>query len=417
MLIELLVLVILVALSAFFSGSEIALFSLSNIKVKKLLKAKKKGAKTLKKLKSEPHRLLATILICNNLVNIGAASLAAVITTKTFGSSGLGIAVGVMTLIILIFGESFPKNLFHQKAETMSLIVARPLCILSYILYPLILSIELINRCLLKICGVKKTKDEITEEEIMAALSLGAETGVIERDEEEMIENIIDFGDSIVKEVMTPVKKVVTISSDKNLMDVITKILETKYSRIPVYKGKKNNIIGIVNLRSILKYVKRKEFDTPMEKLIYPVIFVKENDKLDAVFDSLKENATHMAIVKSKKKVVGIVTMEDLLEEIVGEIYDESDIKRHRIHFLDRRTAMVSGDTFIKDLQEKIGVPLKGKTFTISDVVSSRFNNAPKKGQRIELKNFILTVAEVDKVNPAKIKRVKVVKKHGKIRK
>ena len=136
------------------------------------------------------------------------------------------------------------------------------------------------------------------------------------------------------------------------------------------------------------------------------------------MFDSLKENATHMAVVLGKnKKVRGIVTMEDLLEEIVGEIYDESDIKRVRIHFLDRKTAMVSGDTFIKDLQEKIGVPLRGKTFTISDVVSSRFNNMPKKGQRMELKNFTLTVMEVDKTNPAKIKRVKVVKKRGKIRK
>lgn len=418
MLLELVVLVILILLSAFFSGSEIALFSLSDIKLKKMLKARRRGARTLKKLKSRPHRLLVTILIGNNVVNIGAAALATVVATRALGSSGIGVAIGVMTLLILVFGEITPKSLFHQKAERMSLLVAQPIYILSYVLYPVIVFLELINRGILRIGRVKRIEDEITEEEIMAALSLGAEAGVIERDEEEMIENIIDFGDSTIKEVMTPMRHVVSMSSSKKLMDVITKILETKYSRIPVYRKNINNIIGIVNLRSILKYVKRKDFDTPVEKLVYPVIYVRENDKLDDVFDSLKENATHMAIVLDRnKKVKGIVTMEDLLEEIVGEIYDESDIKRVRIHFIDRKTAIVSGDTFIKDLQEKIGVPLRGKTFTISDVVSARFNNRPKKGQKLELKNFILTVVDVDKTNPAKIKRIKIVKKRGKIRK
>jgi CBS domain containing-hemolysin-like protein len=418
MLLELIVLVILIVLSAFFSGSEIALFSLSNIKLKKLLKARKRGARTLKKLKARPHRLLVTILIGNNIVNIGAASLATLVITEAFGSSGIGIAIGIMTFLILVFGEITPKSFFHQKAEKMSLLVARPLYVLSYILYPVIVFLEFINRGILRIGRVKKAKDEITEEEIMAALSLGAEAGVIEKEEEEMIENIIDFGDSTIKEVMTPIRQVATISSDKKLMHVITKILETKYSRIPVYRKNLNNIIGIVNLRSILKYVKRKDFDTPVEKLIYPVIHVRENDKLDDVFDSLKENATHMAIVLGRdKKVKGIVTMEDLLEEIVGEIYDESDIKRVRIHFINKKTAMVSGGIFIKDLQEKIGIPLKGKTFTISDVVSARFNNRPKRGRKIELKNFILTVMEVDRTTPSKIKRIKIVKKRGKIRK
>ncbi len=418
MLLEIAILVILIILSAFFSGTEIALFSLSDVKVKKLIKARKKGAKTLKKLKSRPHRLLVTILIGNNIVNIGAASLATVVATNTFGSSGMGIATGIMTFLILVFGEIAPKSFFHQKAESMSLLVAKPIYILSYVLYPIIVFLDLISRGIMRIAGVKRIKDEITEEEVMAALSLGAEAGVIERDEEEMIENIIDFGDNRVRDVMTPIKKTVTMSSDKKLMHVITKILETRYSRIPVYRKNINNIIGIVNLRSIMKHVKRKDFDVSVDRLVYPVIFVKEDDMLDDVLDLLKENATHMAIVLDKKrKVKGVVTMEDLLEEIVGEIYDESDIKRVKIHFIDRKTAIVNGNTLIKELQEEIGIPLKGRGFSISDVVSARFNQKPKKGQKIELKNFVLTVLSVSKNNPAKINRIKIVKKRGKIKK
>jgi len=259
-IIEVIILIVLIVLSAFFSGTEIALFSLSDLKVKKLIRKKKKGARILKKLKANPHRLLVTILIGNNLVNIAAASLATLVAINAFGSTGMGIATGAITFLILVFGEIVPKSYFHQNAEKVSLLVARPIYALTYILYPFILFIESISRGVLRLIGVKRTKDEITEEEIMAALSLGAEAGVIEKDEEEMIENIIDFGDSTVQEVMTPIKKTVTMSSSKSLMDVITKILETKYSRIPIYRGNINHIIGVVNLRNILKHVKKKGF-------------------------------------------------------------------------------------------------------------------------------------------------------------
>lgn len=416
-MLEISILIIFIILSGFFSGAEIALFSLSDVKLRKLLKTKKKSAKALKKLKERPHRLLVTILICNNVVNIGSASLATVVATKAFGSTGIGIAVGIMTFLILVFGEIFPKSLFHQKAESMSLFVARPLYVLIYLLYPLIVFLELINKAMLRILGIRNTVDEITEEEVMAALSLGAEAGVINRDEEEMIENVIDFGDSNIGDIMTPKSKIMSISSKKKLIDVITKMLQTKYSRIPVYRNSKNNIIGLVNIRHILGHIKKKEFDICVEKLVEPIIFVKESNKLDQVFDLLKENAKHMAVVLDKEKnVSGIVTMEDLLEEIVGEIYDEADIKRIRIHYLDKKTAIVNGNTMIKELQETICVPLKGKNYTISDVISSRFGNKPIKGQRIEMKNFILTVAKVDKKAPSRINRVKITKRRGRIR-
>lgn len=417
-MLEILALIALIALSGFFSGAEIALFSLSNIKVRKLVKARRRGAKTLRKLKSNPHRMLVTILIGNNIANIGAAALATVVATQSFGSVGLGIATGIVTFLILIFGEIVPKSFFHQNRERMSLVVAQPIYVLSYIMYPVIAVVELISKGILRLGGVRKPRDEITEEEIIAALSLGAEAGVIERDESEMMQNVIDFGDSTVEEVMTPMKRMVSISSNNNLMDVIAKMLETKYSRIPVYRKRPRKIVGVVNLRSILPHIKSKNFDIIVEEVMDPVIFVGENEMLDDVFDKLREHSAHMAVVLDKqKRVKGIVTMEDLLEEIVGEIYDESDRKRVRVHFMDRKTAIVNGDMLVTDLQEKIGIPLRGKFATISDLLSARFEGRPRKGRGIKLKNFTLTVMDVDKDDQAKIKRIKIVKRRGKIRK
>jgi len=417
-MLEILALIALIALSGFFSGAEIALFSLSNIKVRKLVKAKRRGAKTLRKLKSNPHRMLVTILIGNNIANIGAAALATVVATQSFGSVGLGIATGIVTFLILIFGEIVPKSFFHQNRERMSLVVAQPIYVLSYIMYPVIAVVEFISKGILRLGGVRKPRDEITEEEIIAALSLGAEAGAIDRDESEMMQNVIDFGDSTVEEVMTPVKRMVSISSNNNLMDVIAKMLETKYSRIPVYRKRPRKIVGVVNLRSILPHIKSKNFGIIVEEVMDPVIFVGENEMLDDVFDKLREHSAHMAVVLDKqKRVKGIVTMEDLLEEIVGEIYDESDRKRVRVHFMDRKTAIVNGDMLVTDLQEKIGIPLRGKSATISDLLSARFDGRPRKGRGIKLKNFTLTVMDVDKDDQAKIKRIKIVKRRGKIRK
>ncbi len=413
---EILLLAILIALSALFSGSEIALFSLSNIKLRKLIRERKGGARTLKKLKGNPHRMLVTILIGNNVVNIGAAALATMLFTDMFGSSGIGMATGIMTFLILVFGEITPKSFFHQNAERMSLLVARPIYILTYVMYPVTIVIESISRGILRAGGMKRKRDDITEEELMAALSLSAEAGVIERDEEEMMQNVIDFADSTVKEAYRPIKSVVMVKSGKTLMDVITMMLETKYSRIPVYDRKEKRITGVVNLRGMLPYIKSKKLDAPVDDMIDPVIYVKENDMLDDVFDKMKMHSTHLAVVRdAKKNIKGIVTMEDLLEEIVGEIYDESDRKRVRLQHIDRKTAVVRGDMLVKELQEKIGIPLRGNFATISDLVSARFEGKPKKGGQVKLKNFTLTVLDVGRKDPSIIKRIKVVKRRGKI--
>lgn len=412
---EVVFLVILVALSGFFSGAEIAFFSLSDIKVRKLVRQRNRGAKLLRKLKEEPHKLLVTILIGNNLINIAAAALATIIFIDMFGSQGIGIATGVMTFIVLVFGEITPKTFCHQNAERVSLVLALPFYILTKILYPVVVFIEYLSLSILKIFGTRKKSPKITEEEIKTALRIGTEIGVIEKDEEEMIHNVFEFGDTVVSEVMIPKKKIVAIRSDMRLSDVLMKMLESRYSRIPVYKNSFDNMIGVIHIKGILKHLKRKQFDMEIEDLISPVMFVKENRNLDMLMDDFRERGIHMAIVTDEKgNVRGLVTLEDLLEEIVGEIYDESDVKKTKLRLFDEKSIIVEAETPLKDITRVMGIEFKEKDLkTIADLIVNKLGRFPKKGDDIRMKNFRIIVKSADK---DRIKRIKIVKKRGKIK-
>lgn len=412
------VLVVLICLSAFFSGSEIALFSLSDIKVRRMIRAKKHGAKMVLKLKSNPHRLLTTILTGNNIVNTSAAAIATVVFTDMFGNTGIGIATGVMTFILLIFGEITPKSLFYNNAEKVAPLVAHPVYIISKILYPVVFLIENMSGGIVFLFNPKRRKDSITEDDIKVTLSLGEKAGVLDKEEEEMMQNIFEFGDTTVKEVMTPRNRMVALPYNITLGDAITKMLESKYSRIPVYRKSLDDIVGILNLRQILKHIKKRSFGIKLEDIVSQAAFVSENKRLDDMMDYFKETGTHMAIVTDGHgHVKGLITMEDVLEEIVGEIYDEPDQKRFQVRFIDNKTAIVNGDTLVKELQEEIGIPFRSEKATISDLVSARFDGKPRKGSMLRMKNFILIVTRLDRHDPKKIFRLKIIKVRGKIRK
>ncbi len=414
MLPEIVVLLALVAMSAFFSGAEIALLSISEIKVRKLVRQRKRGAAALRKLKQNPHRLLVTILILNNVANIAAASLATVIFTEVFGSSGVGIATGVMTFIILVFGDLTPKSFGYHNAEKVSLAVAGPVYMLSKIMYPAVVLTEMLSAGILGIFGRRASKPGITEDEIRAALSMGAEAGAIEKDEEKMIHKIFEFGDTRVSEIMTPMRSVVSIRADQKLGEVLTKVLESRYSRIPVYGKKSGDVIGAVHIKSMLKYLKRMQFDAKVESFISPVIHVKESQKLDALMDDFRERGVHMAIVvDGKKRMKGIVTLEDLLEEIVGEIYDESDVKKAKLRVLDDKSMVAEGETALSDLSRATGMEFgRGDLKTIGDLIVSELGRLPRKGDCVRMKNFRIVVKDAGK---ERIKRIVIVKSRGRI--
>ena len=253
---QIITLVVLIIFSAFFSGVETALASINNIKANTLLKQKKRGSEALYRLKQDPHKIIITILIMNNVINIGAASLATVAFTELLGSSGVGIATGVMTFLVLVFGEITPKTLAVQNAEAISLVVARPIELLSKLLTPLVWFFGVISKFMLKILGSKDAPG-LSEEEVKTIVTMGAEQGVLNKEAANIMQNVLEFESTKVNEVMTPKNDMSMIDADKKLKDVFEFIVKTPYSRYPIYSKRKDNIIGVIDVDDFLREVKK----------------------------------------------------------------------------------------------------------------------------------------------------------------
>lgn len=318
---EILILVILLAISAFFSAAEIALFSLSHAKVKNLVDKKIPGAKLIEKLKNQPHELLITILIGNNVVNILAASFATSWAIKAFGDVGIGIATGVMTVVILFFGEIFPKSLAAAHAQTIALLLIKPL----YVMYVILKPVAFLFRFVSKFTAGKKEQKKISEQEIRASALLGLEMGVVEKDEREMIENVFKLNDIRAIDIMTPWKQVSILSADVTAEEALLEIQKSGFSRMPVYEKDEKNIIGVVHLKDIIEGFNRNK-STLIKDLIFEAFFITGEERIDHLLQKFQKKGQHLAIIKNfHNQIIGIITLEDVLEELVGEIEDESD--------------------------------------------------------------------------------------------
>jgi putative hemolysin len=317
----LLYLVILLTLSAWFSGMEIALFSLSSAKVKALVEEEKKNAKLVEKLLNKKNKLLVVILLGNNLVNVFTAALTTVWIQERFGSAAIGIATGVVTLLILIFGEMWPKAYFQINAEKIALRFAPLVYSLEIILYPIIWILEKILNLL------TNSKAEIVSETEFKAMSrMAVESGTIEFKEHEMIMNILNFNDKTVKEVMTPFYKVNSVNHDAEVDQVAYYMAHEQHSRYPVYKNNKDNIIGYVHIKDIMKILNSDERENTLEKYVQALINTDEHKKINSTFKKMIKSNSHISLVTRKDgQILGLITLEDILEEIVGDIADESD--------------------------------------------------------------------------------------------
>lgn len=404
-------LLVLLILSGFFSGSETAIISLSNAKVRSLKHNNVSGSQLLAMLKEDPHRLLITILIGNNLVNIGASVLAASLFTNLFGAQGLGIATGVMTFFVLVFGEITPKSFATKYATKISLYAAYPLYILQVLFTPFIWFLDKIVKVLMKRFGSSLSTEQITEEEIKALIDISAEEGAIEKRERELLKNVLRFNDIEVKEVMTPRVSIDAISSESTLQEAIDFVIKKSHSRIPVYEKTIDNIIGIVTIKDILLLSEKYNTNKKLENIeLKKPIVVPMTKKIDSLFREFQRARTHIAIVFDEYGgTAGLVTLEDLLEEIVGEIIDESDIEEIPIKAVSDYEIIVHGTTRLEEINDYLGIKLKGnENKPISGLILDKLHRFPAEGEEIKLPHaYVKTL----KINKNKILRVRVKKR------
>ncbi|MBR9705923.1 HlyC/CorC family transporter [Candidatus Pacearchaeota archaeon] len=406
---QIIILVILLFFSAFFSGIETAFMSISRVKVKSLVTKKKRGSKTLEKLKNNPHKLIITILIGNNLANIGAASLATVIFTNIFGSSGIGIATGVMTFLILIFGEISPKTFASQNATKISLLVSKPIYILSIILAPVVYVFEKITKAINKLFG-SAGKTKLSHEEISTIVSMGKDEGILDKGSATMMHNLLQFEGTKATEIMTPDANIEMLDGNKKLSQMINFIVKSPFSKYPVYINDRDNIVGILDVDTVLKYVKNTQMNMKIKTIVKPAYFVPESKEIDDLLTELSSKKLAMAIVVDEYgHVSGLVTVEDILEEIVGEIFDKSQRTSVFIKKVNEKITRVDAKAPVQEVNKILHLGIKEKKFdTLAGFVVNKLKRIPKRGESIKLRNSVIIV---DKVTPQGIKSVKIIKK------
>jgi len=415
LLLETIGLMILLALSAFFSGAETALFSLNKLHLKKLQRKEQTlQVESIVKLLDDPQKTLITILIGNMFVNITASSLATYLAIKLFGNIGVGIASGFMVFMILVFGEVVPKSLAITHAEKISKRVARTIELLSMILFPLVKLLKLLINGLYNLFRMNKNrgKKEITEEDLITLINVGKDEGVIEEQEKKMIKNIFEFGDTTVKEVMIPRVDIDFAPHDISLTSIVNMIKKSGHSRIPVYEGTIDNIIGILYVKDILKIYRelfqlKEIFD--VKKILRKAYFVPENKKIDELLDIFQKDRIQIAIVIDEYSGTdGLVTMEDVLEEIVGEIIDEYDKEIELFKKIDENTFIADGMINIDKINEVLHVKIPEDDFeTLGGFIYKLIEKVPREEEEIIYKNIKIIIKRVIK---NRIKRVKIIK-------
>ena len=398
---------LLLCLSAFFSASETALMSLSKIRIVHLFESGVKGAGVITRLRENPSKLLGTILVGNNLVNIAAASIATVLAIEHFGDTGVGIATGIMTVMVLIFGEITPKTLAAQNSEKVSLIVARPISLLAYLLSPIVLVFTKIAGLFIRLLGGKSNVNlpTITEDELKTMVNLSEEEGVIKENEKTMICNVFDFDDQLIKDVMIQRTDIVAININATYDEIMNIIKTEQYSRYPIYNKRIDNIVGILNVKELVFYRNSEEvFD--IKKFMKKPYYTFEYLKTSELFHEMKKRRTHMAIVIDEYGgTAGIITIEDVLEEIVGDISDEYDTQTKEIETIREGEYVVDGSTRIEQLNEQIGTRIESEHYdSIGGFIIGEIGRLPQQGESIEHENTKFLIENMERNRVKKIR-------------
>ncbi|MCG2750455.1 MAG: hemolysin family protein [Desulfobacteraceae bacterium] len=405
---QFLILFVLLILSGFFSSAETALFSISRTKARHLAKSDSKALQLIHRLKRDPHKLLSTILVGNNVVNVGASAMATSLALEAFPHFAVGLSTGVMTLLILVFGEVIPKSLATRNNVAIAKLIIFPIYYCSILFFPVLLFLNFIP----KLTGKIQQTPSLTEEELKTFVEVVEEEGEIKEEEMELIHNIFELDDTSASEIMTPRTDMFVIDAGKPLD--IEEILKSGYSRIPVMDGDFDHIIGVVNIKDLFHHFVTTGSQTDPRAVMSPPYFVPGNKKLDTLVKQFRTRKNHMAIVVDEHGgVSGLITFEDALEELVGEISDETDIEEEpQIQKKGENEWIVFGKTEIETVNESLplNIPDAESYDTFSGYILDVIGRIPREKEEIKIGSFTITVLEKEgnRLNKFQVKKLDV---------
>lgn len=399
--IQLVCLVVLIGMSAFFSSAETAMVTVNRIRIMNLAEEGNKRAKTLLKVVDDSGKMLSAILIGNNIVNILASALATLLATKWFGNSGVGMATGIVTLLVLVFGEITPKTLATINSEKIALTYAGIIYWLMKVLTPIIFIVNKMARGVLKLLRVDpdaKT-DTMTENEFRTIVDVSHEDGVIESEERQMVCNVLDFGDSLAKDVMVPRVDMIFAHVDATKEELIGIFKEEKFTRLPVYDESTDDVIGIINMKDLLLYDNNMEFH--IKDILREAFFTYEYKKTSELMMEMRKDAINIAIVLDEYgATAGLVTLEDLLEEIVGEIRDEYDEdEENLIQKVEENQYLIEGSMKLDDVNDALGLKLHSEDYdSLGGLIIELLDRLPEEHEAVTTEDGIsLEVEKIDK--------------------
>ena len=397
---QLVVVIGLLGLSAFFSSAETAMMTVNKIRVRNLAEAGLSQAEVLVKVLDRQPKMLSAILIGNNIVNISASSLMTVLVTRVFGDRYVGAATGVLTLLVLIFGEITPKTSATLYSESVALKFAKPIYMIMQVLTPVIFVVDKLSLVVLKLLHIdpNKKQEAITEDELRTIVEVSHEEGVIESDEKKMIYNVFDFGDSVAKDIMVPRIDMTFVDVNSTYEEVIEVFRQEKYTRYPVFEETTDNVIGIVNIKDLLLIEHEKEFD--LRDYLREPLYTYEFKKTAELMVELRKTQNNIAIVLDEYgATAGLITLEDMLEEIVGEIRDEyDDDEEDLIRKVNPKEYVVEAAMKLDDLNDQLGLDLESEDYdSIGGFIIGLLDHLPEEGEEVTCKNIRFVVDKVDR--------------------
>lgn len=404
-ILQLVILVLLLSASAFFSSAETALMTSNKLRIRNLAENGDKRAEKVLEITANTDKMLSAILIGNNIVNLSASALSTTLTLKLFGSSLVGVATGVLTFLILVFGEITPKNVASKNAEDMALKYIGIISILVIILTPVIYVVNKVAGIVISLF-VKNNDDNnmVTEDELRAMVEVSHEDGVIEKEEKKMIVNVVDFGDTVAGDIMLPRVDMVMVSVESSYGEILKIFREERYTRIPVYEESPDNVIGILNVKDFL-LIEDKENFSVKEHLREPLYTYEYKKTSSLMVDMRKTGANIVIVLDEYGTTVGLITLEDMLEEIVGEIRDEFDADEDEgITKISETEYLIDGSTNLDDVNDRIGLELSSEEYeSIGGIIMEKLGRLPVEGEVITFDNIILTVKKMDHARIEKV--------------